>query len=59
MALALVLILVRPEGAEDGGPHRAVGWTVAGLAAAAVPVRLAEGNQGRPDGAGAGRFLVR
>ena len=48
MALALVLILVRPEGAEDGGPHRAVGWTVAGLAAVQFLSAWLRGTKGGP-----------
>ena len=44
--LALGLILLRPEVAKDSGPHRVVGWIVAGLAAVQFLAGWLRGTKG-------------
>lgn len=46
--LALGLILLRPEVAKDSGPHRVVGWIVAGLAAVQFLAGWLRGTKGGP-----------
>ena len=46
--VALGLILFRPEVADDSGPHRVVGWTVAGLAAVQFLAGWLRGTKGGP-----------
>ena len=48
MAIALFLILVRSEGAEGGGTHRAIGWMVVGLVAAQFLSAWLRGTKGGP-----------
>ena len=46
--LALGLILLRPEVAKDSGPHRVVGWIVAGLATVQFLAGWLRGTKGGP-----------